>query len=83
LRVALLAISTPEAGDLAPIELFAEQLTLTAAMIRQGGIARGRGLHEDWRELWREQSVFRATEPNFSGLESLSAENRAFAQAHT
>lgn len=40
--MALLAISTPEPGDLAQIDLFAEQLDLAAGLIRDGGIARGR-----------------------------------------
>jgi hypothetical protein len=40
--MALLAISTPKPGDLAQINLFAEQLDLAASLIRDGGIARGR-----------------------------------------
>jgi hypothetical protein len=40
--VASLAISTPKPGDLAQIDLFAEQLDLAAGLIRDGGIARGR-----------------------------------------
>lgn len=30
-------------------------------------------LRRDWRELWREQSIFRSTEPNVNGLENRCA----------
>jgi hypothetical protein len=33
------------------------------------------GSSKDWRELWREQAIFRSTEPNVNGLENRQAGN--------